>query len=191
MKSDTQIKIPIYLLLIIMVGIMFQLYQLNKSNNEVRRSVAYLGKELTSALKGSKPPKPLEEGINAPDFSLMSTSGELISLSSLGEDKKKILVFSSNTCHFCKEFYPKLASFNETNPDISLVLVQSGATQEENKVFLETHKYFDKVLVEESSVAKDYLVSGTPTSVLLSENNTVLKVSSGVSALDKINEVLN
>ena len=63
-------------------------------------------------------PQPLSEGI-APEFTLMDTSGEMISF----PDEEKRLVFLNfwfSQCGPCRAEIPDLAGFYEAHPDVAL-----------------------------------------------------------------------
>lgn len=114
---------------------------------------------------GHAPPENLGIGTNAPDFLLISTQNEKISLENF-RGTRTLLVFYSPTCSACQKMLPNI---KEISNRIQTVLVSYG-TSEENQQFVGSENISFKVLNWEESVAAKYKVSATPTFFLIDKD---------------------
>ena len=102
----------------------------------------------------------LEVGTEAPDFSLTTPEGAVVSLHDfLGQ--KVLLVFASPHCPACVATYPHLKAFSAGRGDVRVVMVSRG-TAEENRALVEEQGFAFPVLTWEDGVAQAYEVPGTP-----------------------------
>lgn len=107
----------------------------------------------------------LQVGKIAPDFVLLSTKNEEISLADF-QGQKTLLVFFSPTCGVCKNMLPGIKRLSQK---IKTVLISYG-TQNENQQFVESEEIEFQVLNWDKSVADQFNVSATPTFFLIDAN---------------------
>ncbi|WP_188112203.1 redoxin domain-containing protein [Aquimarina sp. RZ0] len=156
----------------------YQLYNLQLTNEEVLESTGSMISIFESLMDTNVAKDDIiDVGSQAPNFKLKNTEGDITTLKELPEGKK-LLVFSSQNCPHCKDFYPKLGQFAKANKNVSIIIIQANASLSDIKQFSETSKYNFKILQANSDVFYDYNISATPTSILLDTNNAVL--NSGV-----------
>jgi peroxiredoxin len=117
--------------------------------------------------------KPLAVGSQAPEFALMDENEQQINLSDY-KGKKTLLVFSSEGCDFCKNFYPVLNKFIAHSNDVQVVIMQLGSSPEKNKQYKKEIGINAPLLSATQSEMKNYKVKGTPTSVLIDKNGRVI-----------------
>ncbi len=110
-------------------------------------------------------PESLQIGTIAPDFVLLSTQSEEISLDDF-QGQKTLFVFYSPTCTVCQKVLP---SIKEISSKIPAVLVSYG-TPEENQQFVISENIGFIVLNWEQSVADKYKVTATPAFFLINED---------------------
>lgn len=113
-------------------------------------------------------------GTLAVDFSLENTRGEQVSLGSFGK-KDKLLVFSSASCQNCQNFYPALDQYAKSQSQIAVVVLQIDASAAENQRKVAKEGYHFDLLVANEKLFEDYLITGTPTSVLVDKQGKVVK----------------
>ncbi len=113
----------------------------------------------------------LEEGTNAPDFSLEDQNGNITNLASF-TTPKTLLIFSSSQCSVCSEFYPDIQEFTQNQETIATAVIQLDANKDENLEMLQKNKYDFTLLAGNHDIFNLYKVTSTPTSVLI---NTATK----------------
>jgi peroxiredoxin/uncharacterized membrane protein YphA (DoxX/SURF4 family) len=117
---------------------------------------------------------PRQIGALAPQFTLPSTAGRVVSLQDLLADERAcVLTFVSPGCGPCKSLLPELARWHDTITErLALTLVTPGeATEAENLV--REHALADVLIDEQSMVMHAYGVWGTPSAVLVASDGTV------------------
>lgn len=127
--------------------------------------------EVLSILGSLQPPKGLDVGVEAPQFSLKDLKNQTISLNSF-KGQKVLLVFSSTTCSACQKFWPILQQFHLAHPGLSMVLILRGSAEETEEVKKEEGFSFP-ILGWEDEIAQLYKVSGTPYIVLVSGDQKI------------------
>jgi peroxiredoxin len=114
-------------------------------------------------------------GSRAPDFSLPDLSGNTVTLDSLLERGRPLLiVFVSPGCESCVELLPKLARWQRSLVDrLTLVLVSTGRVKINQPIF-EEHGISDDVLLQEFMEVSDaFRIRGTPSAVVITPDGIV------------------
>lgn len=117
---------------------------------------------------------PRQIGALAPQFSLPSTAGRVVSLQDLlADDRACVLTFVSPGCGPCQLLLPELARWHDTITErLALILVTPGEAMEAEKLARE-HALTDVLIDEQSTVMHAYGVMGTPSAVLVASDGTV------------------
>ncbi len=123
-------------------------------------------------------------GKQAPDFTLPDEKGDLVTLSEY-KGYLVLLVFTSHTCPFCRDMYPGLRQFLDSNPDIQVMILSTNTTLE-NQTFLEEFNLTNyvnlRVLSTTREVVEKYLIKGTPTFVVIDTDGSILNTGYAITA---------
>ena len=105
----------------------------------------------------------LEVGAQAPDFTLPDATGQMVSLEDFA-GQRVLLAFSSTHCRACMEMYPHLRAFSESQPDVQVVMISQGSTEENRQLAQVQGFAFPVIPVLDwgDRVMVDYQVPGTP-----------------------------
>lgn len=157
-------KLPTVLLLmlmgiviLLMVAIVGLFLRMNQLQREILTALAPLQAEAMEQEMG------LEIGAQAPDFALPDTNGAMVSLGDYA-GQKVLLAFSSTHCSACKEVYPHLSVFSESQQDVHVVMISPGPA-EENQQLVQAQDFAFPVLPVSGwndEVMLDYQVPGVP-----------------------------
>jgi methylamine dehydrogenase accessory protein MauD len=105
----------------------------------------------------------LEIGTSAPEFTLVDTNGENVSLKDYS-GHWVLLSFTSTTCPVCKTTYPYIKEFSEERSNIQILLISKGSV-EENQLLIQEQGFHFPVLTignEPTGAIVEYKVPGTP-----------------------------
>ncbi len=187
MKNTIKIVVLLQIVVITVVSTIGYLgyTSLNTTKNiqtQMQTELSFIHTEFKKAIDAQQAAQPLAIGAPAPEFLLKNSEGVEVSLASMNTTKK-ILVFSSPDCHYCTEYYPELDKFTKANSDVAVVVIQAASTPERNKELITDNEYTFKVLAGDETVALSYRIQGTPTTIILDKDNTVL--SSGYPTKSK------
>ena len=114
-------------------------------------------------------------GSRAPDFALPDLHGNTVSLASLLErGRPLLLIFVAPSCESCVELLPKIARWQRSLADrVTLVLVSTGRVKINQPIFAE-HDITDDVLLQEFMEVSDaFRIRGTPSGVIITPDGTV------------------
>lgn len=89
-------------------------------------------------------------------------------------DRRKLLVFSSETCPYCQEFYPTLDSIDLLQ-NIDVIVLQGNSTPKSIKKLVKEKKYHFDIVSISDSIFNKYKIYSTPTSFLLNKDLTLRK----------------
>jgi uncharacterized membrane protein YphA (DoxX/SURF4 family)/peroxiredoxin len=131
-------------------------------------------RRLRSSNHGRAVTAPRQIGALAPQFSLPSAAGPVVSLQSLlAEDRACVLTFVSPGCGPCAALLPEIARWHDTVTDrLALALVAPvQATQAE--ALAREHALTDVLIDEQATIMHAYGVWGTPSAVLVAPDGTV------------------
>jgi len=135
-----------------------------------------------SAVSGGPPPSP-KEGFTAPDFELISLTGEVISLSSLRGHPVVINLWAS-WCPPCKAEMPALEDIYLSYRDRGLQILAVNMTAQDSveaaEAFVaENHLEFPVLLDMNGEVARRYRLRALPTTFFVASNGVIRKVAVG------------
>lgn len=114
-------------------------------------------------------------GARAPDFSLPDLQGTTVSLDSLLErGRPLLLIFVSPACESCVELLPKIGRWQRSLADrLTIVLMSTGRVKINQPIF-EEHGITDDVLLQEFMEVSDaFRIRGTPSAVIITPDGTV------------------
>jgi uncharacterized membrane protein YphA (DoxX/SURF4 family)/peroxiredoxin len=116
---------------------------------------------------------PRQIGALAPQFSLPSAAGRVVSLQSLlADDRACVLTFVHPGCGPCAALLPELARWHDTVTEhLALILVTAAEATEAEK--LHEHALTDVLIDKQSTVMHAYGVNATPSAVLVASDGTV------------------
>ncbi len=117
---------------------------------------------------------PRQIGALAPQFSLPSAAGRVVSLQDLlADDRACVLTFVHPGCGPCVALLPELARWHDTvTEDLALTLVTAAEAMEAEKLAHE-HALTDVLIDEQSTVSRAYGITATPSAVLVASDGTV------------------
>ncbi|MCB2202530.1 TlpA family protein disulfide reductase [bacterium] len=127
-------------------------------------------------------------GFKAPDFSLETPAGDIVSLSDYSGQPVLVFLWAS-WCPICKGTMPNLETVYQDYTDQGFeILAVDMAFQDTLSTaidYFETEGYSYTMLIDrDGQMAQDYQMHGLPTSILVGPDGTVLDVTigSGMSA---------
>jgi peroxiredoxin/uncharacterized membrane protein YphA (DoxX/SURF4 family) len=117
---------------------------------------------------------PRQIGALAPQFTLPSTGGRVVSLQDLlADDRACVLTFVSPGCGPCQLLLPELARWHDTiTGRLALTMVAPAEVTEAEKLARE-HALTDVLIDEQSTVMHAYGVWATPSAVLVASDGTM------------------
>jgi peroxiredoxin/uncharacterized membrane protein YphA (DoxX/SURF4 family) len=117
---------------------------------------------------------PRQIGALAPQFSLPSTAGRVVSLQDLLADNRAcVLTFVHPRCGSCHALLPELARWHDTITErLALTLVTTAGAMEAEKLARE-HALTDVLIDEQSTVSRAYGATAVPSAVLVASDGTV------------------
>jgi thiol-disulfide isomerase/thioredoxin len=140
----------------------------------VRRDLHRLARDLDTARKAAALGRAgLPVGSDAPAFALPDLQGERITLTTLlDRGKPVLLMFMSPACGPCAALLPRVHEWQQTLRERLTIAVLSMGTIEENAVFEE--QGLDDVLRQnEMEVAKLFGVTGTPSALIVARDGKI------------------
>jgi peroxiredoxin/uncharacterized membrane protein YphA (DoxX/SURF4 family) len=131
-------------------------------------------RRLRSSTNGRAAAAPRRIGALAPQFSLPSAAGRVVSLRDLlADDRACVLTFVHPGCGPCAALLPELARWHDTvTEDLALTLVTAAEATEAEKLAGE-HALTDVLIDEQSTISRAYGVTATPSAVLVASDGTV------------------
>jgi peroxiredoxin len=131
--------------------------------------------------RASSPPQGLQVGSEAPDFELLTLSGDSVSLRQY-RGRHVLLTFFSPNCGYCVEMAPDLAALPLQDP---VPLVVTTGSRDDNRRFFEERRIECPVLLQTSGeIAQLYQATGTPMGYLIDPDGKVASpLAAGAQAL--------
>lgn len=117
-----------------------------------------------------------EKGGKAPDFVLPDADGSLVSLKDY-RGKALVVHFWASWCPYCKKVQPGLQALADNYADRGLVVIGISFREDpgtEPQAILKARGHRFITLIDGDEVAEMYGVRGTPTTVFISSNGTVI-----------------
>jgi thioredoxin-related protein len=145
-----------------------------------------LGNKLKSIEEYMQPPKSLDLGVVAPNFSTKDNQGNLIELKNY-KDERLLLVFSSPSCVACQVFWPELKGFSDRYPETNIVMISNG-TIEEVQIMQDEQNFSFPIIISEV-LFDNYKIPGTPYLYLISSKSEV-EFTGFSNSLEKIQRLL-
>lgn len=120
----------------------------------------------------------------APHFSVESLAGTTVTLATLRERGKPLLLFFSEPgCGACDAALPEVAKWQRAHADrLSVVLVTRGDAQV-NRAKSRRHNLHNVLVQTDREIADAYRVQGTPSAVLVSEGLIASPLAVGIDAI--------
>ncbi len=156
-KTDILLLMLIGIIILLMVAIIGLFLRMNQLQQVVLGALASTQTGMPEQEMG------LEIGAKAPDFTLPDTAGAMVSLEDFA-GQRVLLAFSSIQCTACKETYPHLRAFSESQEDVQVVMISQGSA-EENRQLVQIQNFAFPVLPTvgwDDQVMVDYQAPGTP-----------------------------
>jgi peroxiredoxin/uncharacterized membrane protein YphA (DoxX/SURF4 family) len=127
----------------------------------------------------------LAVGMQAPDFSLTSVSGQTLSLRELVVPGRTLLaLFVSPTCRPCNALLPDLAHWQHEHAAVLSIAVLARGDEAANRAKAAKHRLEPVLLDPEAEVARAYRAMPTPSAVLIDADGRVRSpVAAGADAI--------
>jgi peroxiredoxin len=123
-------------------------------------------------------------GDPAPAFELKAVGGGAVSLQMLGERSTPILlVFTEPGCGACQSLVPELAQWQREHAERVMIVPVSRGEEELNRTKSAAHGLSNVLLQADREVAQAYLVTATPSAVLVAEGKIASRIAAGSDAI--------
>lgn len=109
----------------------------------------------------------------APDWSLVSSTGETIRLSEEVEQQTTVLFFWATWCPYCKALMPHLQSIRLEHGDNVKILAINFREDDDPVAFIEDAGYDFTVLPDGDAIAATYGVHGTPGVIVVDDQQQI------------------
>ena len=130
------------------------------------------------------PPQGLPVGTPAPDFLVKRLDGEAVTLGSLRESGRPVLlVFTGPDCGACDALLPQLAQWQAEHEERLRIVLISKGDAEINRAKSTQHAIRDVLLQSSREVSEAYQVTGTPSAVLLVKGTVDSPLATGADAI--------
>jgi len=146
-----------------------------------------LQSQVIQALQSFQRPTGLTAGTQAPPFSLADVNGKTVSLQDFS-GQRVLLAFSATACPACQQMYPALRRFHESHPDIALLMISRGSS-EENRRLVQNEGLTFPILAWEDDVVKAYQVPGTPYFYVVDDQG-VIAAQGFANSLEQLEEMV-
>lgn len=162
-RAQTTFRMLIGIVILLMVANMGLFFRMNQLQGEVLKAL--------EPIKSFLPPQPIENGSRPPNFSLISTDGNEVSLQDF-QGHRLLLIFSSVSCPVCAEIWPQLNSLDAGDSSIQFLMISKGSMEENTELKMD-HEFTFPVLNWDDTVANEYQVPGTPFAYLIDEDGVI------------------
>ncbi|MEC1602703.1 MULTISPECIES: redoxin domain-containing protein [Bacillus] len=135
----------------------------------------------------------IEEGQQAPDFTLKTLLGERTSLSDV-KGKKVLLNFWATWCKPCRQEMPAMEELQKEHSDVAVIAVNfTSAEKSEKKVqtFADTYHLTFPILIDKKGINADYNVFSYPTTYILDEKGVIQDIHIGTMTKKEMKEKLD
>jgi len=131
---------------------------------------------------------PRQIGALAPQFSLPSATGQVVSLQDLlAGDRACLLIFVSTKCGSCVELLPELARWHHTITERLALTVVASVEPIEAEELAREHALTAVLVDQQSTVMYAYGVNATPSAILLASDGTVRSApAAGRTAIESL-----
>jgi methylamine dehydrogenase accessory protein MauD len=175
-KTDTLLLLLMGIIILLLVANLGLFLRMNQLQSQV-----------IQALQPLQRPTGLPAGTQAPSFRLADTDGRLVSLPDFA-GQRVLLAFSATTCPACQQMYPALRRFHESHPDIALLMISRGSS-EENRRLVQNEGLTFPILTWEDDVVKAYQVPGTSYFYVI-DGQGVIAAQGFTNSLEQLEEMV-
>lgn len=147
----------------------------------------------TSSDNDSSTDEGATDKIAALDFKLKDLDGKEVSLNDF-KGKKVFLNFWASWCPPCKAEMPDIEKVYQETKDSDLVIlaVNVGESRDTAKSFLDDNNYnFAALLDSDQSVARQYNITGIPTSYFIDTEGNIVKTKIGPMTLEEMKSYIS
>jgi len=131
-------------------------------------------RQVMPSVSASSPARGLPVGTTAPPFTLPGLRGETLTLDALrAGDAPVLLVFSEPGCGPCNSLLPDLGRWQRDHASRLNLAIVTRDTAEANRAKSAEHGLRNVLLQSDREVAASYLVTGTPSAVLVASDGTI------------------
>ncbi|MCY9190383.1 redoxin domain-containing protein [Bacillus mojavensis] len=135
----------------------------------------------------------IEEGQQAPDFTLKTLSGEGSSLSDV-RGKKVLLNFWATWCKPCRQEMPAMEELQKEHSDLAVIAVNFTSAEKSEKqvqAFADTYHLTFPILIDKKGINADYNVFSYPTTYILDEKGVIQDIHIGTMTKKEMKEKLD
>ena len=130
------------------------------------------------------PPPGLPVGSEAPAFGLPDLAGDTVTLKSLLQHGKPVLLFFSEPgCSACDAALPEVAQWQREYADKLVIVPISRGDIKENRAKSSKYGLRNVLLQTDREVAQSYLAEGTPSAVIVKEGRVESSLALGTDAI--------
>lgn len=136
---------------------------------------------------------PMQIGSIAPEFTLETLEGKIVSLEDY-RGKIVLINFWATWCPYCVKEMPDLNRLYLENKEDNFIVLGIDVAENKSKVenFVKEGGYRFPILLDKTGkVARDYLVSGLPMSVMLDEEGRIRAIQLGMMTYPQMKEMLD
>jgi len=153
----------------------------------VEHVLANAGLSLDDAEPGP-PPIGHTPGTEAPDFSLVDTLGDTVTLDDLLEPGRPLLLlFTSPACGPCAALMPTVTTWQSEHTDALTIAVVSGSDAEAVRAEAQEHDLARVLIDEGRAVSTAYEANATPSAVVVSPDREIASwVASGSEWIERL-----
>ncbi|MDO8225172.1 redoxin domain-containing protein [Bacillus cabrialesii] len=136
----------------------------------------------------------IEEGQQAPDFSLKTLSGKESSLQD-STGKKVLLNFWATWCKPCRQEMPAMEQLQKEHPDkLAVVAVNFTSAEKSEKqvqAFANAYDLTFPILIDKKGINADYNVMSYPTTYILNEKGVIQAIHIGTMTKKEMEQKLD
>ncbi|MEC1612789.1 redoxin domain-containing protein [Bacillus mojavensis] len=135
----------------------------------------------------------IEEGQQAPDFTLKTLSGERSSLSDV-RGKKVLLNFWATWCKPCRQEMPAMEELQKEQSDLAVIAVNFTSAEKSEKqvhAFADSYHLTFPILIDKKGINADYNVFSYPTTYILDEKGVIQDIHIGTMTKKEMKEKLD
>ncbi|MEK3710007.1 redoxin domain-containing protein [Bacillus sp. FSL K6-1005] len=135
----------------------------------------------------------IEEGQQAPDFTLKTLSGEGSSLSDV-RGKKVLLNFWATWCKPCRQEMPAMEELQKEHSDLAVIAVNFTSAEKSEKqvqAFADTYHLTFPIFIDKKGINADYNVFSYPTTYILDEKGVIQDIHIGTMTKKEMKEKLD
>jgi len=159
------------------------LFHMFKQNGRLLLRVEVIEKKLNFNPNAAPVPG-LPVGDPAPAFELKAVEGGTMSLYTLGEASKPILlVFTEPGCGACEALQPELALWQREYVERVAIVPVSRGEKELNRTKSAAHGLRNVLLQSDREVSEAYLVTASPSAILVVEGKIASRIAAGLDAI--------